>query len=161
MTLMLMPEGGSPHQLLLWLNLRETQNPSHHCAVIQALGGGTTSVWCSEKRSQRQQDLHLGWQGRTTLSTVILLCTKLREGRPSCWGLDERFPPSALSFTFSWKLTLTYPVAVKPTCLYAQSHIHSIKSPCYVPATGPCTESTSLSVGKTLSSNNMPSSRRV
>lgn len=36
--LMLMPVGGSPHQPLLWLNLRETQNPSHHCAIIQAWG---------------------------------------------------------------------------------------------------------------------------
>ena len=131
---------------------RDSESFSSLCSYT-GLGGGTTSVWCSEERSQRQRRLNLRWQWRTTVSTIIPLCTKLRKGGASCWGLDEGFPLGALSFAFSWKLTQTCPVAVKPTCLYAQWHIHSIKSPCYVPATGLCTESTSPNVRKTLSSN--------
>ena len=119
---------------------RDSESVSSLCSHT-GLGGGTTFVWRSEGRSLRQ-DLHLGWQWRTTLSAIIPLGTKLRKGGTSCWRPDDRPPLSALSFAFPRSLTLTHPVAVKPVCLYAQSHIHSIKSPRYVPATGLCAEGT-------------------
>lgn len=58
---MLMPVGGSPHQPLLWLNLRETQNLSRHCAVIQAWG--VEQPLCGAQRRDLRDNKTYIWAG--------------------------------------------------------------------------------------------------